>query len=175
MLLSLPGEIRNHIYSYLFDEDFLQLDYKLKKRVEIENARPTKLRFDLQLMLTCRMIEKEVERFIFGNCTFSFHSDQALRKFVNMVPDENVARIQKLNLIIVVPNRSDVSNRSEVSKWLNLVKEVVEKSFHGLRHVRIAMTHTQSGTRISGETTVVRVRSDILEKLEAMANSLPGR
>ena len=154
--LSFPGEIRNHIYSYLFDDQVLELDYK-PKHVKIGNPRLRALKFDLHLLLTCRLIEKEVDGFIFDRCTFSFHSHQALRKFVDMVSDADLARIHKLSLSILF------SNASDMYEWNELIENVVLKRFDGLRYVGVDLHQQKSGDRAFDETTCDRVCTSILK------------
>ena len=135
--LSFPGEIRNQIYSYLFDDQVLKIDYKPKSNNKITQPRLRTLRFDLHLLLTCRSIEKEVDGFIFDKSTFSFHSDQALWKFAGMVSDANLARIQKLSLDIVLFSFADMS------KWHKAIEMVMFKNFNGLQYVNVDL---QSGS-----------------------------
>ena len=136
--LSFPGEVRNQVYSYLFDDQVLKIDYKPKSNNKIKKPRLRNLRFDRHLLLTCRSIEEEVDNFIFDRCTFSFQSDQALWKFVGMVSDTNLARIQKLSLDIVLCSFADMS------KWYKAIEMVVFKNFNGLQHVNVDL---QPGSR----------------------------
>ena len=129
--LSLPGEVRNQIYSYLFDDQVLKLDYKPKTKQENGKPRLRTLRFGLDLLLTCRFIEQELDGFIFDRCTFSFHSDQALWKFVGMVSDTNLARIRKLHLDMVLFDVRDMF------KWDEVFNRVVLKKLSGLQYVSV--------------------------------------
>ncbi|KAG7008525.1 hypothetical protein G7Y79_00005g016660 [Physcia stellaris] len=130
-LLSLPGEIRNRIYSHLFNGGFLKLDYKPLSYTETPKPRSRMLRFGLNLLLTCYTIEKEICDYVFDVCTFSFFSDQAVWKFAGMVQEANVARIQKLHLEVPLFYNTDVR------RWSELFEKVLLTKFVGLKQIII--------------------------------------
>lgn len=164
--LSFPGEIRNHIYSYLFGDQVLKLDYKSKPNNKIRKSRLTTLRFGLHLLLTCRFIEKELDGFIFDRCTFSFHSDQALWKFVGMVSDRNLARIQKLNLDIAL------SSGWNMPEWDKVIEMVVFKKFNSLQYVSVDLRPPVNRFLRRDEATFLRLCADFTKPLKAIKKGM---
>ncbi|KAL8791636.1 MAG: hypothetical protein Q9195_005785 [Heterodermia aff. obscurata] len=134
--LSLPAEIRNQIYALLFDNRNLTLDYKAPYHKKIQRTRVKPLRFHLEFVLTCHAIERDLDGFIFDRCTFAFRSDQALRKFIGMAPDANLARIKKLSLFVFV---------GDMDEWREVVETAVVPKFKSLGGVKLGMYSFRAG------------------------------
>ena len=172
--LFLPGEIRNRVYSYLFDDQVLRLDYKLR-HAQPEQPRVMPLGYNRNLLLTCHFIEKEVDELIFQKSTFLFYSEQAVMKFVSKVPDVHLARIQTLVL------RIRLSDNPDMLRWFKLIEKVVLKSFNGLQYVSVVILR---GTMDPDQAACERILDWTLERLGGIkkgmvmsrfiASSFPG-
>ena len=122
--MTIPGEVRNRIYEYLFC-DQLKLEYKLPRR------RIRTLKSGLNLLLTCRDLEEEVDSFVWTKATFFFFSDQALFRFAGMVTDTDLARIR--DLYLDVPDFKG----APIQGWKEVIEKVIVTKFTGLRRISV--------------------------------------
>ena len=119
------------IYGYVVGNQVFKLDYKCKGTRALNIARISPLKFELSLLFTCRFIEKELDGFIFKKNSFRFHHHVAVYKFINLVPDSNLARIETLNLDITL------FSKRNMEKWLRLMNTAVLEKFTGLKYVGV--------------------------------------
>ena len=115
--------MRSSIYQLVFEDQELQLDYKPDETRLYNPRRGKYLKYSLNLLLTCRDIEREVDGFIFSFSKFTFSSDQAVSRFAAMVDDADLAKIQHLSL--------DISDKFQ-QQWDEAIKDILVPRFTSL-------------------------------------------
>ncbi|KAF2142180.1 uncharacterized protein K452DRAFT_270964, partial [Aplosporella prunicola CBS 121167] len=122
--LTLPGEIRNEIYSYCFDTTYIDLTpnarhiLKFKKDTSKPKPRRVRVKHDLGhynlvaglktnwaksysgagLSLTCKQINWETRELYYSTPVFIASSTNRLITFLNVVPADKLASIKKFHI-----------------------------------------------------------------------------
>lgn len=106
MLLQLPGEIRNLIYSHLFTSTRLTFGERYISRISVKRMRPGPN--SLAILRTCRLINQEARGLWLGQVLFNFEQPADMLDKLSALSSSTLSQIRHIrvlgNTLMLTPN-----------------------------------------------------------------------